>query len=182
MYFAYNHLSVFLQTGSWTTLLFVVMETVVIFFALTRSAPSAVSMNPFDWFVGMMGTGLPLFLQPIGTALSLSFGEGILTLGAIIALISYLSLNRSLGIVAADRGIKTKGIYAHVRHPMYTSYVVLQIGYLLMYFSWFNAGLIALATCCNVARALKEEKFLYANESYTQYLKTVQWRFIPYIY
>lgn len=47
------------------------------------------------------------------------------------------------GFVAADRGLKTRGPYAVVRHPMYASYLLLQSGYVLRslspWTSWFRA-------------------------------------------
>ena len=48
---------------------------------------------------------------------------------SLIALASLGTLGRSFGIVAANRGVKTRGPYRLVRHPAYFGYLMSYLGY-----------------------------------------------------
>ena len=73
----------------------------------------------------------------------------------------------------------TRGPYAVVRHPIYASYLLIQSGYLLQSFSLRNVVVMALATGCNVGRALMEERLLTGSSDYQAYRHRVRWRLVP---
>jgi hypothetical protein len=60
--------------------------------------------------------------------------------------------------VAADRGLKTGGSHAVVRHPIYASYLLIQSGYVLQSLSLRNLAVVTSASACNMARALARSK------------------------
>ncbi len=99
-----------------------------------------------------------------------------------LGIASLLSLNRSFGILIANRQIKTRGVYAVVRHPMYLSDILLRAGFLAGYWSWMNLGLAAFSIGLYVIRALLEEKFLAADPEYRAYMRRVGWRLIPKVF
>ena len=72
-----------------------------------------------------------------------------------------------------------RGPYAVIRHPIYASYVLLQLGYLLQSISVRNALVMLFASGCNVGRALAEERLLTHNGSYDAYRAEVRWRVLP---
>jgi protein-S-isoprenylcysteine O-methyltransferase Ste14 len=92
---------------------------------------------------------------------------------------SILTLGRSFGFAAADRGVVTRGIYTVVRHPMYASYLLLESGYLLQSLSVPNATILVIGTLCNGGRALAEERLLANNAEYSAYRRRVRRRIIP---
>src|SRR5260370_25569425 len=62
-------------------------------------------------------------------SLELLYG-GLQVAGALLAALAVISLGRSFGIVAANRGIRTGGPYRFVRPPLYSAYILTQIGYM----------------------------------------------------
>jgi protein-S-isoprenylcysteine O-methyltransferase Ste14 len=81
--------------------------------------------------------------------------------------------------VAASRGVKTRGRYAIVRHPVYTSYLLIQAGYVLQSQSPRNVLIVAFITACNIGRTLAEEKLLAGSPAYQACREQVRWRLIP---
>jgi protein-S-isoprenylcysteine O-methyltransferase Ste14 len=100
-------------------------------------------------------------------------------LGVAIVVASLLTLGRSFGFAAADRGVVIRGPYAVVRHPMYASYLLLQSGYLLQSLSIRNGVVLLFGSLCNAGRALAEERLLASNRVYGAYRRRVRWRMIP---
>ena len=93
-----------------------------------------------------------------------------------------LSLNRSFGLVAAQRDIKTGGLYRVVRHPVYASYLISSSAYLLTNTSPMNGAVYVLAMLMLVARLLREERFLAADVRYRVYMRQVKYRLLPFIF
>jgi len=148
---------------------------------LTRRAPRAVSRRIGSWLVAFGGTFGGLLLRPGGAHPSWGVQAGfwLQAGGLLLAIASLAALGRSFGLVAADRGLKTHGPYALVRHPVYASYLLIQSGYVLQSLSLRNAAVVAFATACNVGRVLAEERLLARSPAYRAYQQRVRWRLIP---
>jgi protein-S-isoprenylcysteine O-methyltransferase Ste14 len=99
--------------------------------------------------------------------------------GLAMCVVSFFSLGRSFGFAAADRGLKRRGTYAVVRHPIYASYVLLQLGYVLQSISLENALVMVFVCSCDVGRALAEERLLTTSTAYDEYRAQVHWRLMP---
>jgi protein-S-isoprenylcysteine O-methyltransferase Ste14/uncharacterized membrane protein (UPF0127 family) len=182
--FASAHVTRALATGEWlTTMPIVAQEALLVVLFLTRRRSQATSTRIGDWAVGIAGTVLPLFLRPSGDPGPLAWlGEPLQGVGLAAAVLALASLGRSVGIVAANRGVKTAGLYRLVRHPAYAGYLLGYAGYLLCYPSPQNAMLVAGTLVALVGRALVEERFLQRDPRYCDYLLVTPWRFVPYVY
>lgn len=160
-------------------LMFLFSELIGVVFILTqRKGDWAVS--PYATGISFVGTAAALMLMPEGKTLApealttaLVFG------GGAIALFGKLSLRRSFGIVPANRGVKTGGMYAFVRHPIYCGYVINHIGMLLVYFSAWNIAVLGLAWVMLWLRAVEEERFLLQDPAYVAYAGQVRYRIFP---
>lgn len=161
-------------------LLFLISEGAVAVFVLLRRATDQISVKPFDWIVGVVGTMLPMLLVPSGNGWS--GGVIFLIAGVALALGAKFSLRRSFGIVAANRGIKSKGLYGAVRHPMYLGYFLANVGVLMLNPSILNACLLALWTACQLARIQAEERVLLQDPSYRDHADKVRFRLLPFVY
>jgi protein-S-isoprenylcysteine O-methyltransferase Ste14 len=91
---------------------------------------------------------------------------------------AFSCLGRSYGIVAADRGLVTRGPYRYVRHPLYTAYLVGGAGYLIQSLSLWNAAVDLVAVGWQLVRVRAEERQLEGSD-YARYRARVRWRLCP---
>jgi protein-S-isoprenylcysteine O-methyltransferase Ste14 len=179
-FFARATVLFFLHTHRLIGGLFVIEQLWLVIAFLIRRPRRAVSHRPVDWLVAF-GAAIALLLRPEGAhpAWGVTTGFALQLAGLSISIISLLALGRSFGYVAADRGVKTRGPYAVVRHPIYTSYLLMQLGYVLQAVSARNFLILLAATACNVSRAIAEERLLSDSAAYRAYQRRVPWRMIP---
>lgn len=179
--FAYRHLEAYRASEQLVFLVFVFSETLQAGFFVFRKTPRTVSTIPFDWMVALGGTFTALFFRPEGVTLWLG-AEVMVILGMMLQIFGLLSLNRSFAIVAAKREIKTTGLYAFVRHPMYASYILIYSGYVLFSFSPLNVFLWCMASAFLFLRIESEESHLSKDAEYQAYRSQVRYRIIPFVY
>lgn len=82
------------------------------------------------------------------------------------------------------KNIVTTGIYSKLRHPIYLSLIIMNIGTALAFNSWLSLFFGIIFSLSWVFTALKEETYLlnkFGGE-YEQYMKDVRWRLIPGIF
>lgn len=181
-YFALIHVQAFIDSGKIIFLLVVIVESILVVLYVFRRVSQTISYNFVDWFYAIVGTAAPLFLIPSAVAINESLGSALGIVGVSLSIPSILSLNRSFGIVPANRGIQTKGMYTLVRHPIYATYVFTWSGYLLASYSLYNVGIIAFSVALMVLRILKEEAHLLKSDEYQAYVKRVKWRIVPFVF
>lgn len=189
--FAYIHFLQWQDTGRPLGLGLVLLEAIQATLFIVRRRPQGTSRSLMAWVVaplgsyGMMATslGYVLFGAPPEPLAGLgAVYSGIQLLGVICASYSLLILGRSFGVVAANRGVRTRGAYRVVRHPAYASYLIVNIGYLLENPTPFNLAVAALSTCFQIVRIIKEEEFLCQDPAYRTYQERVRYRLVPFLY
>ncbi len=86
--------------------------------------------------------------------------------------------------IKSDHQLVTEGIYSAVRHPIYTSYILLFVGFCTLLQSWWGLGLLC-AVCIvwfgnriGIEERMLEQRFGEQYQSYCQQTK----RLFPYIY
>lgn len=155
-------------------------EGLTVAFVLLRRYTQLVTVSPFDWAVAFLGTLLPLLVASGGEPLAPVNVCGLLMfLGLLTSLGAKLSLRRSFGIAAANRGVKVAGLYRLVRHPMYLGYGLIYVGFLLMNPTWRNLAVYAGAFVCQVLRIFAEERHLQQDPLYRNYMDQVRYRLVP---
>ena len=108
------------------------------------------------------------------------FGGHILQgLAMALMIAATFSLGLSFGIAPADRGLRTRGVYRWIRHPLYAGELLFYVGYCLVHPSWHNVigGLISFIW--GRLRIKWEEAILHGYEAYAQ---QVPWRLLPFIW
>jgi protein-S-isoprenylcysteine O-methyltransferase Ste14 len=143
--------------------------------------PGHMAATPYAFTIAILGTALPLLIRPTGGVqlAPVAVTTSIMTLGLTLSIFAKLFLNRSFGIVAANRGIKRGGPYAFVRHPMYLGYIISQAGFLLAVFSVLNLACYLVAWMLQVLRIIEEERLLRADSDYRDFASSTRWRLVP---
>jgi protein-S-isoprenylcysteine O-methyltransferase Ste14 len=180
-FFAYASLQFYLQTHRLIGAALLVEQMWVVVAYLIRRPARVVSRRLGDWLLAFGGTFGGVLFRPVGAHphWGVKVGLGVQLLGLSICVGAFLTLGRSFGFAAADRGLVTQGPYAVVRHPIYASYFLVQSGYLLQSIALWNALVMLFVTSCNVGRALVEERLLATNVQYEAYRSHVRWRLLP---
>jgi len=160
------------------------LELLVAALFIVRRSPWIVSRSPRAWAAAALGTfgmlaARPAY-HPIG-GLELLYG-GMQGLGALLAAAAVISLGRSFGIVAANRGIRTGGPYRFVRHPLYSAYILTETGYLLENPSLRNWCLFGVVMAFQGVRIVEEERTLAEDPAYRDYRARVRSRILPYVF
>ena len=114
--------------------------------------------------------------------LKLQLGSIVVFVATLLWVVSVFWLGRSFSILPALREIRTTGPYRFVRHPIYFSYVLLDVGLLLSYPSLFNFVVVGFAIGLYVVRINMEESLLGRVEIYNEYRRRTRFRLIPFVY
>jgi len=173
----------FVQTGKWTSLLWMVSEGLVILLLVFRRESRRLSLHPWDWIVALGGSFTVLLVRPVAAMVVPEFlGVALILAGTGFEIYAKIVLGRSFGIVAADRGIVMGGPYRIVRHPIYLGYFVTHVGFLLANWSPRNIALYIVLYFFQISRILAEERILIEDESYGAYCDRVRYRLIPFVF
>jgi protein-S-isoprenylcysteine O-methyltransferase Ste14 len=168
--------------GNWPAILLLVSEGLVVALLLARRPTDNISRRIGDWVLAAGGTFLVLMVGKGGAPVHAGLGFMLILAGLSIHVGAKLSLWRSFGLVAANRGVRTIGLYRFVRHPMYAGYILSHIGFLLAAPSWWNLGVYLVTWTLLVARIEAEERTLREDMAYRDYASRVRYRLLPLVY
>jgi protein-S-isoprenylcysteine O-methyltransferase Ste14 len=168
----------FMAYGKLSSLLFVLFELVVIVIFLFRRFPTSSSQRPVEWVVAFAATTAPLFLLPSAQH-EIPVIVGVQVVGILISFAGLLSLNKSFGIIPANRGIKKAHLYRWVRHPIYAGYVVSNLALVANHLNPHNLGMMGVFLALLILRIGYEERFLSQDTEYAAYKVRTRWRLIP---
>jgi len=118
---------------------------------------------PKKWNIVLVPQNSLLHLSAIGSFVSVG--------GLVIACLGTYDLRRSYGVFVQVRQIITERTYRHVRHPIYSGYILILIGFLLIVPKCYNFILTVTAIWITILRAIIEEKKLAAfSPGYREYM------------
>jgi protein-S-isoprenylcysteine O-methyltransferase Ste14 len=171
----------FLKTGRMTGLLLLVSEMLVVVLTVMRRSAATVDRSMRARVLTTVSMLGPSFLKPASVVALMpqiaTVGISAAGLGIVIA--GKLTLGRSFGLMPANRGIVSSGVYRIVRHPIYMGYLVTHAAYLVAMPSAWNVAALVAADVALLARAVCEEQTLARDPRYREYQKVVRWRVCP---
>jgi protein-S-isoprenylcysteine O-methyltransferase Ste14 len=171
----------FLQ-GQWLNAGAVLIFYLMLFFLLIfRHSSQDVIKQPIHYVFALAGTFLPFCMQlnPDAPPQLLWLALPLELVGMVISIIALASLGRGFGIFAANRKIKTKGLYQYIRHPLYAGEGIWFLALVLHNFSVLNLVLFLVQTACQIKRIRDEEQLLINDPVYATYVSEVRYRLIP---
>ena len=171
----------FLQTGRLTGLLLLLSETLVVIFTIFRRSTSVVDRSLRARVLTTLSMVGPPLVRP---ASAIPLAPEVLTVaisicGILVVIGGKLSLGRSFGLMPANRGIVSTGLYRIVRHPIYMGYLVTHTAFVAANPTIWNFAVLAVADVALMARAVCEELTLARDAKYRQYQQLVRWRVVP---
>jgi protein-S-isoprenylcysteine O-methyltransferase Ste14 len=169
------------DTGSINQLGLVLVNAMFTVMYIARRDATSVSSAPLLWLLAFVATCLPLSAQSSAFATSAAVGDVVQLAGIGAFLAAMLSLRRSFGIVPANRGIRTQGLYRVVRHPVYAAELLAFTGFAIANPRAWNFGILLCECALQFTRACAEERFLSTDPVYSHYMTRVRYRLIPFI-
>jgi protein-S-isoprenylcysteine O-methyltransferase Ste14 len=171
----------FLATGRVTGLLLLVSEALVVVFTAVRRSAMVVDRSMRARTLTALSILGPFLMLPGALAAvapeALTVALSVVGLGVVIT--GKLSLGRSFGLMPANRGIVSTGVYRLVRHPIYMGYLVTHVAFLMANPGVWNVVVLACADAALLARAVCEEATLARDAAYREYQQKVRWRVCP---
>ena len=172
----------YLNTGNVGALVLLPSEGLVVVFMVIRRTSRQMSRRPGEWLMALGATCAPMLVAPgSGEGLIAVAGAGatLWLMGLLVQLHAKLTLGRSMGLVPGHRGLRLRGPYRFVRHPMYAGYLLSHLGWLLLHPSLWNLGVFGCCYALQIPRLLMEERLLSLDAEYRDYQAQVRFRLIP---
>jgi protein-S-isoprenylcysteine O-methyltransferase Ste14 len=171
----------FLATGRMTGLLLLASELLVVVLTVLRRTTSVVDRSYRARVLTACSMLGPVLVRP-GTVAALA--PEVMTVllsatGLMVVIGGKLSLGRSFGLMPANRGVVSSGLYRIVRHPIYMGYLVTHVGFLAANPTIWNIAMLVGADLTLLWRAVCEEQTLQQDEAYRAYQQVVRWRVLP---
>ncbi len=176
----------FLLTPTFTITdwIYVLQHFIVLGIALTRPQPKVRDYSLASSIAVGIAYAYP-YAQVIylrwspGYVASPTAGLVLVTLAAGLSLVSLLTIGRFFGVRPALRDLVTSGPYRLVRHPIYLSYVVGDIGYNLQEWNSVTLLLVLVGWASLVYRIHAEERLLSQHAAWLTYVALVRYRLFP---
>jgi protein-S-isoprenylcysteine O-methyltransferase Ste14 len=171
----------FLETGRLTGLLLLASELLVVVLTLFRRATSIVDRSVRARVLTTLSMIGPPLVRPASVAALAPEMVAVLmsALGLMVVIGGKISLGRSFGLIPANRGIVSTGMYRLVRHPIYLGYLITHVGFLIANPTIWNAMTLVGADAALLIRAVCEEQTLAKDSAYQEYREHVRWRVVP---
>jgi protein-S-isoprenylcysteine O-methyltransferase Ste14 len=170
----------FVETGHLTGLLLLVSELLVVVLTIVRRRAVVVDRT---WDARLVAGASIVFvplIRPAGASPVPDLATAVVSgIGLAIVIAGKLALGRSFGLMPANRGIVSSGIYRAVRHPIYAGYVVTHAAFLVAHPTLLNAVLLVVSDVSLFVRAKYEERTLALDPAYRDYMSRVAWRIVP---
>src|SRR6476646_699852 len=164
--------------------IYVLQHLAVLVIAISRPAPTA-----RDYSIASSTAVIIAYAYPYAQVIYLRWSPGeeawpegglaLVTLAAGLSFLSLLAIRRRFGVRPALRGLVTSGPYRFVRHPMYLSYILADIGYNLEEWNFVTVLLVLIGWAALVYRIHAEERVISQDAGWGDYLTHVRYRLFP---
>jgi protein-S-isoprenylcysteine O-methyltransferase Ste14 len=171
----------FAETRRFTGLLLLASEALVVVLTVFRRPTGEVDRSTRARVLTIVSCLGPMLVRPaaaavwVGEAVTVSLAA----IGLLVVIGGKLSLGRSFGLMPANRGVVSSGLYRLVRHPIYMGYLITHIGFVLANGTLGNLAIFLGADIALLVRAVYEERVLARDGAYREYQQRVRYRVVP---
>lgn len=171
----------FIHTGRVTNLMLLMSEMLVVALTVIRRSAASVDRSMRARIITTVSLLGPLLVKPshVAPLLSPTITVSASVLGLALVIAGKLTLGRSFGLMPANRGIVSSGVYRLVRHPIYLGYLVTHVAFLFASPSLSNIVILTAGDVGLMMRAVCEEETLARDARYREYQELVRWRVCP---
>jgi protein-S-isoprenylcysteine O-methyltransferase Ste14 len=164
--------------------IYVSQHLLVLRIALTRAAPRVQDRSPLSAAAVVVSYAYPyaqvIYIKRVpDEPVWVAGGLVLVTLAACLSCASLLALGRRFGIRPALRDLVTRGPYRIVRHPIYLSYVLADIGYNLQGWNPGTVLMVLAGWASLIYRIQAEERVIARDAGWSRYAGTVRSRLLP---
>ena len=167
-----------------TDWIYVLQHVLVLGIALTRRVPTSRDYS----IASSIAVGVA-YIYPYAQLIYLRWSPGkeawpaaglaLVSTAAGLSLVSLVTIGKLFGIRPALRGLVTTGPYRFVRHPMYLSYMLGDIGYNLEEWNFVTVFLVLIGWASLLYRIHAEERVISQDAGWPAYLAQVRYRLFP---
>ncbi len=184
LWMAYYTFLEVLVVAEMETLIWFSLHSITALLFLIRSKPIQYSSSIVAYFVSLASVHYYLLYDVTisGEWLLGVIGKVLTGVGGMMGIASTISLGKCFGILPIYRGVQTRAMYQFVRHPIYLSYLILDMGILVAHFSFANFLIFLIAVLLFILRIRYEEEVLQTSGKYGEYKRKVKYRLIPRLY
>jgi len=164
--------------------IYVSQHLLVLRIALTRAAPRAQDRSLRSGAAVVVSYAYPyaqvIYIKWVpDEPVWITGGLVLVTLAACLSCASLVTLDRRFGIRPALRDLVTRGPYRIVRHPIYLSYVLADVGYNLEGWNTGTVLMVLAGWASLIYRIRAEERVLAQDAGWSRYAGTVRSRLLP---
>jgi protein-S-isoprenylcysteine O-methyltransferase Ste14 len=180
--FAWQHVAAFVHTLRISNVIILAQAVLVLQFYVRKSTAPFVRTSAYAWLIALGGAVAPLMFRPTVDESDVSVAIAIQVIGAAMQIHLITTLNLGFGAAMARRGVRGDGLYRHVRHPLYLTFIISYYGYVLNHSSFYNVCVLALLIFVQVLRLNEEERLLRDDLEFQEYVERTPWRIIPKVF
>ena len=171
----------FLATGRLTGLLLLASETLVVVLTVLRRTTAIVDRTYKARLLTAFSMMGPVLVRPSSVPAIAPEAMTVLlsAVGLTVVIAGKLSLGRSFGLMPANRGVVSTGLYRLVRHPIYMGYLITHVGFVAANPTPWNIVMLLGSDIVLMWRAVCEEQTLSRDDAYRSYQQVVRWRVLP---
>lgn len=167
--------------------IYVLQHALVLIIALTRPPPEVQDRS----IRSNMAVAVD-YMYPYAQVLYLRWAPGqpawpeagliLVILAAVLSLAGIVSLGKSFGVRPALRTLVTSGPYRIVRHPLYLSYFIADVGYNLQEWNFGTVLFVAAGWSSLLYRIRAEERVLSHDAEWKNYAASVRFKLLPWVW
>ena len=171
----------FVETNRTTDLLLLIGQLLVVVLTCLRRPASVIDRRAWVRFVATVSMMAPLLSRPsqMPSLIPEATAALFVSIGLVVVVVGTISLGDSFGVLPANRGVKRRGLYRVVRHPIYLGYLITHIPFIAAHPSSWNLAVLVVGDAALIVRALHEEQTLRRDPQYVRYCQAVKWRIVP---